>query len=171
MGLTSDLTSFHRSLAGQRFTSRDDKPYCAVSSISLHSIPYHPAIIASISKMRVWNSHFFALAETFAEEPLFDGDPGLFRRAVLKAVHGVQQTHHWSVNPGKVRFFTFCTMLHVAFSHAAAAARWCMRSFRNRRHAVHLVRGPPLAQRLLHLLLLQVQHGQDHRVSISLDLS
>ena len=166
MGLTSDLTSFHRSLAGQRFTSRDDKPYCAVSSISLHSIPYHPAT-ASISKMREWNSHFFAFAETFAEEPLFDGDPGLFRRAVLKAVHGLQQTDHWSVNP----FFTFCTMLHVAFLPAAAAARWCMRSFRNRRHPVHLVRGPPLAQRLLHLLLLQVQHGQDHRVSISLDLS
>ena len=69
--------------------------------------------------MRVWNSHFFAFAETFAQEPLFDVDPGLFRRAVLKAVHRVQQTHHWSVNP----FFTFCTMLHVAFSHAGA--RWC----------------------------------------------
>ena len=114
--------------------------------------------------MREWNSHFFAFAETFAEDPLFDGDPGLFRRAVLKAVHGVQQTHHWSVNP----FFTFCTMLHVAFSPpAAAAARWCMRSFRNRRHPVHLVRGPPLAQRLLHLLVLQVQHGQDrHRIIV-----
>ena len=32
-------------------------------------------------------------------------------------------------------------MLHVAFSPPAAAARWCMRSFRNRRHPVHLVLG------------------------------
>ena len=40
----------------------------------------------------------------------------------------------------------------------------CMRTkrrFRKRRNKVHLVRGSPLAQRLLHLLILQVQHGQN----------
>ena len=30
---------------------------------------------------------------------------GLLRRALLEAVHRLQQTHHWSVNSGKLNLF------------------------------------------------------------------
>ena len=86
---------------------------------------------------------------------------GLLRRALLEAVHRLQQTHHWSVNSGKLTFsLNNCCMIALFWP----ARSLCMRTkkrFRNRRNEVHLVRGSPLAQRLLHLLILQVQHGQN----------
>ena len=137
--------------SGQRFTSRDDKPYCADCFGELFSKRCTSCAKPITGQLSKYDNRFnltninCCMIWTYTHEYVV-----------------IVYFHSFLMNDFKVPrlFCLFVQTSHhrLSFSWSSFISFMCV-TVRYRRHEVHLIRGPPLAQRLLHLLQLQELDG------------